>query len=68
MARGASYGLPVADDSLGWVLDTFYEGRGKFDTTNDWIDFLHRSIGFEPDEFNERAKRVPTLAQRPTLN
>jgi hypothetical protein len=36
----------VADDSLGWVLDTFYEGRGKFDTTNDWIDFLHRSIGF----------------------
>src|SRR5215470_1488383 len=39
------------------VLDTFYQGRARFETTNDWIDFLLRSIGFEPDQFNERAKR-----------
>jgi ATP-dependent Lon protease len=40
------------------VLDTFYEGRAKFETTGDWIDFLLRSVGFEPADFNERAKRV----------
>ena len=43
------------------VLDTLYDGRAKFETTNDWIDFLLRSIGFEPSEFNERAKRVALL-------
>jgi ATP-dependent Lon protease len=47
------------------VLDTFYEGRGKFETTNDWVDFLLRSIGFEPPEFNERAKRVALLRMVP---
>ena len=47
------------------VLDTFYEGRAKFETTNDWIDFLLRSIGFEPADFNERAKRVAVLRMVP---
>lgn len=47
------------------VLDTFYEGREKFETTNDWIDFLLRSIGFEPSELNERAKRVVLLRMVP---
>lgn len=47
------------------VLDTFYEGRAKFETTIDWIDFLLRSAGFEPGEFNERAKRVALLRMIP---
>jgi ATP-dependent Lon protease len=47
------------------VLDTFYQGRAKFETTNDWIDFLLRSAGFEPSEFNERAKRVALLRMVP---
>jgi ATP-dependent Lon protease len=40
------------------VLDTFYEGRAKFESTSDWIHFSFRSIGLEPAEFSERAKRV----------
>lgn len=47
------------------VLDTFYEGRSKFETPNDWIDFLLRSVGFEPAEFDERAKRVALLRMVP---
>jgi ATP-dependent Lon protease len=47
------------------VLDTFYGGRSRFETTNDWIDFLLRSVGFEPTEFNERAKRVALLRMVP---
>jgi ATP-dependent Lon protease len=47
------------------VLDTFYEGRAKFETTSDWIDFLLRSAGFEPAEFDERAKRVALLRMVP---
>lgn len=47
------------------VLDTFYNGREKFETTNDWIDFLLRSVGFEPAEFNEGAKRVALLRMVP---
>jgi len=47
------------------VLDTFYSGRTKFETTNDWIDFLLRSVGFEPAEFDERAKRVALLRMVP---
>lgn len=47
------------------VLDTFCEGRAKFETTADWIDFLLRSAGFEPAEFDERAKRVALLRMVP---
>ncbi|MET4118811.1 ATP-dependent Lon protease [Bradyrhizobium sp. JR1.5] len=43
------------------VLDTFFEGRAKFESPNDWIDFLLRSVGFEPAEFDDRAKRVALL-------
>src|SRR4051812_13439586 len=47
------------------VLDTFLEGRAKFETPNDWLDFLLRSVGFEPAEFDERAKRVALLRMVP---
>src|SRR3984957_17255189 len=47
------------------VLDTFYEGRANFETTSDWIDFLLRSVGFEPAAFDERAKRVAILRMVP---
>lgn len=47
------------------VLDTLYSGRGKFDATSDWIDFLLRSVGFEPGELDERAKRVALLRMVP---
>ena len=47
------------------VLDTFYQGRAKFESTSDWIDFLLRSAGFEPAEFSERAKRVALLRMVP---
>lgn len=47
------------------VLDTLYEGRAKFETTNDWIDFLLRSIGFDPCEFDDRARRVALLRMVP---
>jgi ATP-dependent Lon protease len=47
------------------VLDTFYGGRSKFESTSDWVDFLLRSVGFEPSEFDERAKRVALLRMVP---
>jgi len=47
------------------VLETFFEGRAKFETPNDWIDFLLRSVGFEPAEFDDRAKRVALLRMVP---
>jgi ATP-dependent Lon protease len=47
------------------VLDTLYDGRAKFEYTNDWIDFLLRSIGFEPGEFSESAKRIALLRMVP---
>ncbi len=47
------------------VLDTLYDGRARFEATNDWIDFLLRSAGLEPEEFNERAKRVALLRMVP---
>src|SRR5438445_472383 len=43
------------------VLDTYYAGRRAFETRGEWIDFLLRSIGFEPAEFDERAKMVTLL-------
>ena len=47
------------------VLDTFYVGRAKFETTSDWLDFVLRSIGLEPADFDERAKRVALLRMVP---
>jgi ATP-dependent Lon protease len=47
------------------VLDTLYDGRAKFESLSDWIDFLLRSVGFEPAEFDERARRVALLRMVP---
>lgn len=46
------------------VLDIYAKARGAF-TTNEWIDFLLRSIGLEPRAFSERAKRVVLLRMIP---
>jgi ATP-dependent Lon protease len=46
------------------VLDVYAKARGSF-STNQWIDFLLRSIGLEPASFNERAKRVVLLRMVP---
>ena len=42
------------------VLDTLTKGRSAF-TTEEWIDFLIRSIGLEPTTLDERAKKVVLL-------
>lgn len=42
------------------VLDALYKGRSAF-TTEEWRDFLIRSIGLEPAELTERAKLVAIL-------
>jgi len=42
------------------VLDVYQRGRAQF-TTQEWIDFLLRSVGFEPATLSERAKRVALL-------
>ncbi len=42
------------------VLDALATGRSVF-TTQEWVDFLMRSIGLEPDALSERAKRVTLL-------
>jgi ATP-dependent Lon protease len=47
------------------VLDTLYDGRAKYESLSDWIDFLLRSVGFEPAEFDERARRVALLRMVP---
>src|ERR1700686_2886035 len=46
------------------VLDVYAKARGSF-RTDQWIDFLLRSIGLEPAAFNERAKRVVLLRMVP---
>jgi ATP-dependent Lon protease len=46
------------------VLDVYEQGRRAF-TTEEWVDLLLRSIGFEPATFNERAKRVALLRMVP---
>ena len=46
------------------VLDIYAKARGAFNTS-EWIDFLLRSIGLEPEGFNERAKRVVLLRMIP---
>ena len=42
------------------VLDTLTKGRAAF-TTEEWMDFLIRSIGLEPTTLDERAKMVVLL-------
>ena len=46
------------------VLDIYAKARSAF-TTQEWIDFLLRSIGLEPGAFDERAKRVVLLRMIP---
>ncbi len=46
------------------VLDIYVKARSAF-TTQEWIDFLLRSIGLEPGAFDERAKRVVLLRMIP---
>ena len=46
------------------VLDIYTKSRNAF-TTSEWIDFLMRSIGLEPETFSERAKRVVLLRMIP---
>jgi|YNPNPStandDraft_1061719.scaffolds.fasta_scaffold06026_1 ATP-dependent Lon protease len=46
------------------VLDTLAKGRAAF-TTDEWRDFLIRSIGLEPSRLNERATRVVLLRMVP---
>ena len=46
------------------VLDTLEMGRQKY-TLTEWIDFLMRSIGFEPSALTERAKWVTLLRMIP---
>lgn len=42
------------------VLSVLAKGRNKF-TTEEWLNFLLRSVGYEPDELDERAKMVVLL-------
>jgi ATP-dependent Lon protease len=61
--NGRPFGIEAM--SRADVLDTFYAGRSKFETTSDWLDFLLRSIGLEPAAFDDRAKRVALLRMVP---
>ncbi len=64
-------GRPFAIDSLRPiqlskpdVLETLERGRKAFDLRQ-WIDFLIRSIGLEPDSLTERARWVTILRMVP---
>jgi len=46
------------------VLKAFARGRRNF-TTDEWRDFLIRSVGLEPAALDERAKRVALLRMVP---
>ena len=46
------------------ILDIYAKARSAFNTS-EWIDFLLRSIGLEPEGFSERAKRVVLLRMIP---
>jgi len=46
------------------VLDVLAKARRSF-TTQEWIDFLIRSVGLEASALNERAKRVAILRMVP---
>ncbi len=64
-------GLPFAIDALrpiqmsrSDVVEVFLKARRSF-TTQEWIGVLLRSIGFEPEAFDERARRVALLRMVP---
>lgn len=57
-------GLRPIQLSKADAVDIFAKGRQAF-TTQEWIDFLLRSIGLEPAAFDERAKRVALLRMVP---
>ncbi len=46
------------------VLDVLARGRRHF-TTDEWRDFLIRSVGLEPEALDDRAKRVALLRMVP---
>ncbi len=57
-------GLRPIQMSKSDVVDIYLKGRGAF-TKEEWVDFLLRSIGLEPDAFDERARRVALLRMIP---
>ena len=46
------------------ILEVYGKGRAAF-TTQEWIDFLIRSIGLEPGALSDRAKKVTLLRMVP---
>ncbi|MFA5263806.1 MAG: BREX system Lon protease-like protein BrxL [Opitutaceae bacterium] len=46
------------------ILEVYGKGRDAF-TTQEWIDFLIRSIGLEPGALTDRAKKVTLLRMVP---
>ena len=46
------------------ILEVYGKGRAAF-TTQEWIDFLIRSIGLEPSAITDRAKKVTLLRMVP---
>lgn len=65
------HGRPFAVESLraiqlskSDVLATLQKGRSQF-TTNEWKDFLIRSVGLEPAQLSDRAKMVVLLRMIP---
>jgi ATP-dependent Lon protease len=46
------------------ILEVYGKGRAAF-TTQEWIDFLIRSIGLEPSALTDRAKKVTLLRMVP---
>lgn len=57
-------GLREIQLSVRDVLGTLAEGRKNF-TTEEWKDFLLRSIGLEADEFSDREKDIMLLRMVP---
>jgi ATP-dependent Lon protease len=61
--NGRPFGItnlrPIQLSKSGALLE-FAQGRFKF-TTEQWRDFLLRSIGFEPDSLDERAQDILML-------
>ena len=48
------------------ILDVVLEARPAFSTT-EWVDFLLRSVGLEPDALDERARKVTLLRMVPFI-
>jgi ATP-dependent Lon protease len=57
-------GLRAIQLSKREVLDSLSEGRRQL-TTEEWRDFLLRSVGFEPSGLNDRAKDALLLRMLP---